>query len=334
MSTLEFDELMDMYFAGALDRVQRRAFDRLLAEDADLSARFDEVYDARTDVDGLSALAAVAPDLDECFSHDTLQAFADGRLDDEAAGWVQEHLACPLCRAQVDALVGAASHTAPRLDEPPKVEGEPSRASSPAFKVIEGGQPSRPTTKAASAPDLRAAAGPAAGGAWSRTSSFAVAAAAASVAFAIVGIGLQSTEVPSTRSGMNESAGGATLVLPAHLTVESKDGAVETGETASLRVAPSGKSYFAVAVRPPGGPLRWLRPKRTSSQMSPNLTTPGPDERIDIDASPGTEVWIFFTPQLYNLDTFEPIAAQLRSQESDDSVPVRVTYWRVIDRNR
>ena len=104
MSQPPFDELLAMYFAGQLDRVERRTLDRMLDEDAGLSARFDAAYDARTEEAGLLALAAPAPELNECFSFATLERFVRGQLDDEAEGWVQSHLACPLCRAQVEAL--------------------------------------------------------------------------------------------------------------------------------------------------------------------------------------------------------------------------------------
>ena len=95
---------MAMYFAGELDRVQRREFDRLVDSDPKLAARFDEAYDERTESHGLMALGAAAPELSECYSYETLERYARDELDPEARAWVQAHLACPLCRAQVQAL--------------------------------------------------------------------------------------------------------------------------------------------------------------------------------------------------------------------------------------
>jgi hypothetical protein len=99
-------ELVARYFAGDLDRVERRRFEADLERSPALRERFDETYDRRTEERGLLTLEP-ARALDECFSLETLELFAEQKLDPAERELVDAHLACPLCREQLEGLATA-----------------------------------------------------------------------------------------------------------------------------------------------------------------------------------------------------------------------------------
>lgn len=122
MSPAELTRTLERYFAGDLDRVERRDLDRAFTEDPALRETFDLAYDARTEESGLLALASASADLSECFAPATLEAFVAGELDEEARAWVENHLDCPLCRAEVDGLRRVGSNL---VETPPKPANDP-----------------------------------------------------------------------------------------------------------------------------------------------------------------------------------------------------------------
>lgn len=117
------DDLVERYFAGDLDQVERRELESSLAHSEELQRQFDRAYDERTARLGFMALESSEPALDECFSPTTLDRFVDDDLDavDEAA--VQQHLACPLCRREVEARKRRRGAPGRALSLPAKLAG-------------------------------------------------------------------------------------------------------------------------------------------------------------------------------------------------------------------
>lgn len=99
----DFDATIARYFAGDLDAVERRAFERALAVPG-LRRRFDAIWDRRIAADGIRVLRCVDSDLRDCFSHATLSAYAVDRLALADAVLIDAHMSCPLCRDQVAML--------------------------------------------------------------------------------------------------------------------------------------------------------------------------------------------------------------------------------------
>lgn len=95
---------MVRYFAGDLDPVELRAFEMDLAGSALRRRVFAAEYDYRTRNLGMSALEIGDPDLSECFSLTTLDAFVRDRLKSQDHALVAQHLSCPICGAQVEAM--------------------------------------------------------------------------------------------------------------------------------------------------------------------------------------------------------------------------------------
>jgi hypothetical protein len=99
-----FHNRLMRYFAGDLDRVERRAFREEIARSTVRRRVFEAEYDRRTRRFGLLALGAPDPELASCFSILTLESYVQGRLPDEDRTLVESHASCPLCGLQIRAL--------------------------------------------------------------------------------------------------------------------------------------------------------------------------------------------------------------------------------------
>ena len=113
MSTTELDRMVALALDGQLDRVESLALDARLAGDPELAARYAAAYDARVASLGFMAFVGPDPAVAECLSPATLERYVRRALDDEAQAIVQAHLACPLCRAQVEETQRAAAQVVP-----------------------------------------------------------------------------------------------------------------------------------------------------------------------------------------------------------------------------
>lgn len=100
----DFREDLLRYFAGDLDRVERRRFEVEVMSSRFRERVFSAEWDARTREQGFLALGAPDPDLSECFSTLTLGAYARGELSDPDRELIDVHLPCPVCGAQVSAM--------------------------------------------------------------------------------------------------------------------------------------------------------------------------------------------------------------------------------------
>lgn len=109
-SQRNFREKMLRYFAGDLDRVERRAFEVEIMSSNVRKRVFAAEYDVRTRDLGLLSLGVADPDLSECFSIQTLEAYARGQLSPEDHRLVDHHLPCPLCGAQIRSLRDEVPH--------------------------------------------------------------------------------------------------------------------------------------------------------------------------------------------------------------------------------
>lgn len=99
----DFD-LLERYFSGDLDAVERGEFEEQLARDPALNARFVETYDARTETLGFRSLVAPSIELAECFSARTLERYVKDELPASARAMVIAHDRCPWCAQQIQAL--------------------------------------------------------------------------------------------------------------------------------------------------------------------------------------------------------------------------------------
>lgn len=113
-------DFMQRYFHGDLDELERVELDRKLNDDPAFRTRFDEEYDRRTETLRFRAFTPTATGLEECFSPETLGRFARGELSDEARAIVEAHLACPLCRAQLEAAGAGEEAPASAATMPPR----------------------------------------------------------------------------------------------------------------------------------------------------------------------------------------------------------------------
>jgi len=99
-----FNEKLTRYFAGDLDPIERTAFEQEVETSRFRKRVFEAEYDYRTREAGLLALTQSDPDMRECFSMHTLEAFVRGELPPEHRKVVDHHLPCPVCGIQVEAL--------------------------------------------------------------------------------------------------------------------------------------------------------------------------------------------------------------------------------------
>ncbi len=299
MSAEDFDQLMVMYFAGQLDRVQRRAFDRLIDENPDLAARFDEVYDERTQSDGLLALVAAAPELSECYAPETLQRYAAGTLDPEAAGWVKAHLACPHCRAQIDAA--------------PSTRGA---------KVIRGPWTRRATagvTALAASVLVAVVIGPFIDQLRQRQDGD------------IDGMG----PTPVYRQPDPPAMASDTLTLnidlpPGRALSERAEAAAEVrlGSTSLTVDRSEGRRYVAVAAGASVDERRWVYPEVGAFAVEPMMAEIGAQTGLDITLREGDRLWLLTADTRYGLATIRPLSDDWAL--SPDAAGVNVRTFRVV----
>ena len=99
-----FHERLLRYFAGDLDPVELRAFEVEILSSRYRRRVFASEYDRRTRTLGLAALASPDPEISECFSVPTLEAYARGRRSRDDRVLVEAHLSCPVCSLQVEGM--------------------------------------------------------------------------------------------------------------------------------------------------------------------------------------------------------------------------------------
>jgi hypothetical protein len=99
-----FHERLIRYFAGDLDPVELRAFEVEILSSRYRRRVFASEYDRRTRTLGLDALASADPEISECFSVPTLEAYARRRLSRDDRALVEAHLSCPVCSLQVEGM--------------------------------------------------------------------------------------------------------------------------------------------------------------------------------------------------------------------------------------
>lgn len=286
MTTAEFKAMVAQYFAGELDRVERRAFDQLLEAKPDLAAAFDDEYDARTQALGLAALTSIAPELNECFSMATLERFVDGELDPEAAEWVERHLACPICRSQVEGL--RANRAAVVVVGPwmrNGLVGLTAVAASLAIAVYVGpsllGDPERAVDSVEGQPRWRTEAEPAL-----------------------------------------DKRVEATVVLPPQYEVVHPTSGVsfERGEAAAVRLRSRSAQplYYAVATGTSAAISQWRYPEADELGFFPNMATlsPGAEQSIPVEVVAPTSLWLVLRAEQANLDV-------LRSVDKPSAAPDR-----------
>ena len=103
-SSDEKQERITRYLARDLDTVESAELLEDLDRDSDLAEQFAKSYDEQVEKEGLLAFLPPDPKLTECFSEETLEKYARGKLGDEERQVVMAHMKCPICGPQVEYL--------------------------------------------------------------------------------------------------------------------------------------------------------------------------------------------------------------------------------------